>query len=499
MMGYQDSPQSKLFYTGFNLDQKVRRNHPLRNIQKVVDFEFIYKKVADTYGGNGNVSTPPPVILKLMLLLVLYNVRSERELMDTVPERLDWLWFLGYELDAEIPDHSVLSKARKRWGVETFKVFFERIVWQCVEAGLVDGSKIFIDSSLIEADASNNSVVDTYSLKRHLNKSYKELEKRLEEQDIYVSEERRSKGEVNKRYISTTDPEAAIVRQGAGKPKLSYKTHRAVESCYEIITATEVTAGDVNEAHRMTELMDAHQDNTLHKAETVVADSKYGTIENYLSCYDRAVKAHIPDLKKAQENRHIKEGIYSEDKFTYDSQTDTYLCPSGVSLKKKSLHESRQSIDYAAPKKECSKCELKPQCTQNKSGRTIKRHLRQDKLDIMRANVRLKAAKKDIRTRQHLMERSFARGKRYGYDRSRWRGLWRVQIQEYMTAAIQNIEALIRHAKGPVRVAMTGAMMDTIKTGAASIIDFFIKVKSGLFFIKNMQQEGSMVAVLVYV
>ncbi len=48
MMGYQDSPQSKLFYTGFNLDQKVRRNHPLRNIQKVVDFEFIYKKVADT-------------------------------------------------------------------------------------------------------------------------------------------------------------------------------------------------------------------------------------------------------------------------------------------------------------------------------------------------------------------------------------------------------------------------------------------------------------------
>ena len=53
-------------------------------------------------------------------------------------------------------------------------------MWQCVEAGLVDGSKIFVDSSLIDADASNNSVVDTHSLKRHLNKSYKELEKRLE-------------------------------------------------------------------------------------------------------------------------------------------------------------------------------------------------------------------------------------------------------------------------------------------------------------------------------
>ena len=59
----------------------------------------------------------------------------------------------------------------------------------------------------------------------------------------------------------------------------------------------------------MTELMDAHQDNTLHKkAETVVADSKYGTIENFLSCYGQGSEAHIPDLKKAQENRHIKRG-----------------------------------------------------------------------------------------------------------------------------------------------------------------------------------------------
>ncbi len=45
-----------------------------------------------------------------MLLLVLYNVRSERELMQTLPERLDWLWFLGYDLDSELPHHSVLSK-----------------------------------------------------------------------------------------------------------------------------------------------------------------------------------------------------------------------------------------------------------------------------------------------------------------------------------------------------------------------------------------------------
>jgi len=57
-----------------------------------------------------------------MLLLVLYNVHSERELMNTIPLRLDWLWFLGYDLDSEIPNHSVLSNARSRWGVEAFPV-----------------------------------------------------------------------------------------------------------------------------------------------------------------------------------------------------------------------------------------------------------------------------------------------------------------------------------------------------------------------------------------
>ncbi len=81
--------------------------------------------------------------------------------MDTLPERIDWLWFLRYDFDSEIPNHSVLSKARKKWGVVVFRSFFERIVRQCVEAGLVDGRKIFVDSSLVDANASNNLVLDT--------------------------------------------------------------------------------------------------------------------------------------------------------------------------------------------------------------------------------------------------------------------------------------------------------------------------------------------------
>ncbi len=488
-MSYQDPPQRKLFYIGINLDKRIRKNHPLRNIKELIDFDFIYKEVKDKYGYNGNESIPPPVILKLMLLLVLYNVRSERELMETIEERLDWVWFLDFDLDTEIPDHSVLSKARRRWGEEAFRGFYERVVWRCVESGLVDGSKIFVDSSLIDADASNNSVVDTQCLKRHLNESYKELERRLEREneDKEEDDDQDKSGGVNSRYVSTTDPDAAIVRTG-GKAKLRYQAHRAVDRAYEVITATEVTPGDVNEAHMMVGLIESHQLNTETWVETVVADSKYGTVSNYLSCYDRGIRAHIPDLKGVQEKGGLRGGIFSEDEFIYDKETDTYTCPSGKRLRRKSLHMNRGSIDYAASKSDCSVCVLMPQCTKNKAGRTLKRHLRQEELDYMRALAGTRVSKNDIRTRQHLMERSFARAKRYGFDRARWRGLWRVRIQEYLISAIQNIQILVKYGTDP-RIAVAVARMDKefdrkITSLSESVkkflLDSFLSLESGV-------------------
>ena len=85
MMGRQPLYQHKLFVIGFNLDKRIRKDHILRKVAEKIDFDFIYKEVEETYGANGNVSVPPPMILKMLLLLILYNVRSERELMSTTP------------------------------------------------------------------------------------------------------------------------------------------------------------------------------------------------------------------------------------------------------------------------------------------------------------------------------------------------------------------------------------------------------------------------------
>lgn len=448
MMGFEKPKQGQLFYTNFNLDTRVRSDHPLRKIAEKIDFDFSYEIVAHTYGNNGNESIPPPVLLKLMFLLIFYNVRSERELMLTLPERLDWLLFLGYDIDSPIPNHSVLSKARSRWGTELFKSFFERIVFQCVESGLVDGKKIFMDSSFIDANASRNSIIDKTSLKTLLNKKYQQLERRLDE--IHEKESERHYREKNNRYVSLTDPEAAI-----NQSNLCYKTHRVIEECSEIITAVEITPGDVNEAHRLENLLNAHTKNTEIEAETVVADSKYGTISNYLLCSDKNVEAHIPDLKKKIETKRTRNSnpltIFSDKLFKYDAESDTYICPGNKRLKPKSYNVSRDSIDYAASKKDCSTCELKSLCTRNKNGRTIKRHSKQPIINQMRKRAESQRAKQDIRQRKHLMERTFANAKRYGFDRARWRGLSRVSIQEFLTCCVQNIQKLIKEKPRPIK------------------------------------------------
>jgi transposase len=440
MMGYGPPPNDPLFSYKVQLETRVRKDHPLRKIAELVDFDFIYREVEKTYGTNGNVSVPPPVVLKLMLLLVLYNVRSERELMETLPERLDWLWFLGLTIESPIPDHSVLSKARRRWGQDAFKRFFERIVSQCVEEGLVDGTKVFVDSSFIDANASNNSVVKKDSLTRYLREGYEEFERRLGDEATGV----------NSRYVSRTDPDASIVAQGT-KPKLTYKTHRTVDVACEIITAVEVTPGAVNEAHRMLPLINQHDTVTGACAKTVVADSKYGTIENYLACHQRGVAAHIPLLKKTHEGKGRKKGIFSEDAFTYDPATDTMVCPAGKRLKKRTFHVRKESTEYIGSKKECGACRLRPRCTRNPLGRSVHRHRFKETLDAMLRELRSHAARVDIAIRKHLMERSFARSTRYGFDRARWRGLWKVAIQEYLVSAIQNIETLIRYRRKPTK------------------------------------------------
>jgi transposase len=453
MMGIQ-SGQKEMFSYQVDLDRRVRADHPLRAIRTTIDFSFVRQEVAHCYGYNGQVSVDPEVILKLMFLLFLDNVKSERELMRMLPERLDYLWFLGFGLDDDIPDHSVLSKARTRWGHEIFESLFVRTVQQCVEAGLVDGSKLHLDGSLINANASRDSVV----------KSSPELIAALKR--AYQVEERKLEGNlgdphyqpVNASLCSTTDPDAPCVRQSkqgaSGDSRPRYKQHRAVDSRCGVITAVVTTPGDVPEPTQTVTLLDQHEQTTGSVVTTVVGDQQYGTTDNHRQMQQRGVCTHL----KTVPGRPVDAERFAPERFSYDKMTDRYQCPAGQTLFPRSYNPRRQSTEYLPRKGVCAACPLRPQCTDSPSGRHITRQRLHDLVLRARTQAHSPAARRDYRRHRHLMEGSFAQSANcHGGKRSRWRRLARQQIQDWLIAACQNVKLLVKALRpGPLAVENRG-------------------------------------------
>jgi transposase len=456
MMSEGDT-QAPMWSYQVNLEKRVRDDHPLRRINQVLDLSFVRRQVAHTYGQRGNKSVPPEVIIRMMLLLFLDDIKSERELMRIIPERLDYLWFLGYGLDDKVPDHSVLSKARKRWGKEVFVSLFSRVVQQCVEAGLVEGRKIHVDASLVEADANLGSVKPlTEEMIEAIEQTAKEQVQKLDEHDEDQDPPSQDSGsggsaigqysKTNRKFRSTTDPDATLVRQGGLKSRLRYKTHRAVDDAHEIITAVETSTGAVDEASQLLGLIEAHEDTTDQAVRTVIADARYGSVSNLISCQKAGIRAHVKLLGESIRGKGRSEGIYSDEHFSYDAQTNTYRCPANQIMKSRRLHPQRLTWEYVTAKGTCLVCKLRALCTRSRTGRTIHRHRDQALLEKARKTANSKMAKADLKRRQHLMERSFADAVNcHGLKRARWRGLWRQAIQDLLIASVQNLRKLIKH------------------------------------------------------
>ena len=429
MMGKQKQIEPKLFYHGVSLERRIPQNHPLRKIEQFVDFEFIRSKVADLYGTCGNESVDPAVILKLMFLAFYENIKSERALMSQLSLRLDWLWFCGYDIDDQTPDHSVISKARRRWGVDVFTAFFENILTQCVDAGFVDGETIHVDSSMIDADAAKDTLKCQF--RKVSNNLYGKLEGSAE--PIEPKLERR---------ISTTDPDARLGKK-YGKSTLGYKDHRAVDDKHGIVTATVTTPANINDEKVLTEVIEKHNINTGTKVKTIAADKAYGIGENYKYLYEHGI---MPCISHKCSNSNC-DPAFNHDKFTYDSEHDCYICPAGKKLDRIGLEERRRTVIYRADRKICEQCQYLKKCaTGKKTGRRIQRSIYKEYVEWADNCLTKYERKRLMSRRQYKAEGSFAdAANNHGFKRSRFRGLEKAKIQNLMIAAIQNLRKLMCH------------------------------------------------------
>jgi IS5 family transposase len=437
MMGRPQEAAAKLFYTGFALDQRVRADNPLRAIRAAIDFGFVRPLVRPLYGVRGNESMDPALLLKLMFLLFYEQVPSERALMARLSERLDWLWFCGLDLDGDIPDHSVISKARKRWGTEVFAEFFGRVLDQCVQAGLVDGRLVHVDSSIVAANA------DKTKLQTVLRLACQEFYDRLEHESpepAAAKDPAPAPEPALGSAVSPTDPDARLTRKN-GKTTLGYKDHRVVDDRTGIITATATTPAAVNDGSMLMGLLEEHEENTGQEAQAVAADSAYGTGENYERLREQDVRAAIP-----HQHQNGAPGKFERDRFRYDAAEDCYVCPGGQRLHRTGSPAERDHVEYRAGAKVCAACPLRGQCT-GKTGRTFKRHVLQDAIDWADHGLPAGVRRWMLRRRRIRAEGSFADALRHGFKRARWRGLGKMTMQNLLIAAIQNVRKLLKYAR----------------------------------------------------
>ena len=151
-----------------SLEHLVPADNFYRYLEVKLDLDFVRDLVRTTYRDCGRPSVDPKVFLKLQLVMFFEGLRSERELVRVAADRLSIRWYLGYDLDEELPDHSSLTRIRRRYGLATLRRFFEAIVEQCREAGLVWGKELYFDAAQVKANASLDSIAPRFAVEAHL-------------------------------------------------------------------------------------------------------------------------------------------------------------------------------------------------------------------------------------------------------------------------------------------------------------------------------------------
>jgi len=151
-----------------SLEELVPNDHFYRYVERTFDLAFVRGFVQETYAGGGRPSIDPIVFFKLQLVMFFEGIRSERQLMRHAADRLSVRWYLGYDLGEPLPDHSSLTRIRTRYGVEVLRRFFDAVVDQCQQAGLVWGKELYSDATKVQANASLDSVKPRFAVEAHL-------------------------------------------------------------------------------------------------------------------------------------------------------------------------------------------------------------------------------------------------------------------------------------------------------------------------------------------
>src|SRR5215210_4238738 len=392
-----------------SLEELVPEDHFYRCLEASLDLSFVRELVGPLSANAARPSVDPVVFFKLQLIMFFEDLRSERRLMEVVSDRLSLRWYLGYDLYEPLPDHSSLTRIRERYGLLTFRRFFERIVEEGAKAGLVWGEELFFDATKVEANASMESRIPRFSADAHLAGLFEDegapetgrggdapgpsagadligVLPTAEDRGLQAENAKRSDwisrdGKPDRTIVrhgyrrksdyvlSPTDPDAALMQYKRGASRLGYHAHYAVDGGKaRVILSVLVTPADVMENQPMLDLLWRTIFRWRARTRRVTGDSTYGTKENIAAVEKAGIRAYLSmaDFEK-------KSPYYGSSRFVYEPERDLYRCPRGEPLDLYTHSYTERLSRYRANPESCNACPPKPECTPGDGGRVLMR------------------------------------------------------------------------------------------------------------------------------
>jgi transposase len=475
MLGQRDL-DSKLYYYHLSLDRLVPQDHLLRRIAAAVDFSFVRPLCRPYYSHTGQPSVDPVVIFKMLLIGYLYGITSERRLAEEVSLHLGYRWFLSYDFDVPTPDHSVLSKARARFGNAVFEEFFRQSIELCRRAGLLAEGPVYVDSTLIRAGASMDSLTrrqdllqPPLSVREYLSRLDRESDTPDDDPPSDSSpggdgpspSEQSRRLRPNQELVSRTDPEATLIDRPDFGRHLAYKAHLAVGGQRgQVITAAVATTGAAADEHLLPEVLWEHRRLSGLGVPEIVADAKYGTTFNFLYLGRLGIPTFIPITRFG----NMRKDIWGREHFRWLPEEDAYLCPADQKLRRHTNVRGTNRVQYRAPTGSCAPCPFRAQCSPSGRDRTFHRSWAQEFVDADEARLASPLGKQRLVERQVYVEGAFGLAKElHGLRRTRFKGRRRVQIQLWLTAAAMNIKKAVRSMRASPGTAQTPPLLSWLR------------------------------------
>ena len=447
MMDRSKGAQQKLLCV--TMESLMPEKHFLRDLDRLVDFNFVYDKVESLYSHTGRRSVDPVVIVKMMLLGYLYGIDSERRLEQEVQINIAYRWFLGIDLGESVPDHSTFSQLRRRKfnGTTLFEDIFEEVVRLCMDKGLITGKLLLTDSTHVRANA-RNDLYETITVADEPSAYIKRLNKKAVEEGLLVEDyETRIKPKTKEIKQSTTDPESGYMHR-PGKPDgFYYLSHQTCDSENGLITDVFVTPGNVSDCSVHSDRIQHQIDKYGFETEAVCADKGYDSSEIHADMLERGIQAYIPRHKA-----NTAEERFQTSDYLYDESSDCYLCLNGQVIPYGYYDPRIGGKVYRSKANCCKNCPFREKCITEKSqSKRILRKQNQSAYEIQCEQIDTPEYFAAMRLRQIWCEGNFSHQKaNHNLRRVRTRGLGNASMHCLLSAIAFNLKRMVKLLTRPL-------------------------------------------------